>query len=120
MSDDLLTWLAEQIDAAEKQTRTLLYWAQQTSLTLQDPKLLGKYIPGWHAWPDVEQLCRQHLADLNAKRRLVKWCEDRARDLEDFPADPDYREAATQAVWFLKMLALPYVNQPGYREEWQP
>lgn len=71
MSDDLTTWLHEQITAAETSTRTLLYWAQQTILTLQDPKLLGKHIPGWHDWPNVEKMCQQRLTELDAKRRIL-------------------------------------------------
>lgn len=71
MTDDLPAWLTVQIDAAETRTRELLYWAQQTALTLQDPKLLGKRIPGWHAWPDVERACTERLAELDAMRRVL-------------------------------------------------
>ncbi|MEU3452150.1 DUF6221 family protein [Micromonospora sp. NPDC006766] len=67
----LVTWLLQEIDTAEASTRELLYWAQQTILTLKDPKLLGKYIPGWHDWPKVEEACHQRLAELKSDRLIL-------------------------------------------------
>ena len=103
--DDLVTWLRAQLDTTEASTRKLLYWAQQTILTLQDPKLLGKHIPGWHDWPDVERMCQERLADVDAKRRILDDCEDRA---------------SVQALRLARLVALPFAARPGYRDEWRP
>ncbi|MEU4779251.1 DUF6221 family protein [Micromonospora sp. NPDC023633] len=125
-ADALVTWLREQITAAETSTRTLLLWAQQTILTLQDPKLLGKHIPGWHDWPDVEKMCQQRLTELDAKRRILDeftsaqhWADTLRAEGKHVQAEPYARQAGT---WLsaARLLALPFAGQPGYRDEWRP
>ncbi|MCX5066632.1 DUF6221 family protein [Micromonospora lupini] len=118
----LATWLSAQLDMNQESTRTRLYWAQQTILTLRDPKLLGKYIPGWHDWPQVEAMCQQRLAELDAARQIISlhaphssgacptcWrITARSATREDYPCPT------------LCRLASPYAARPGYREEWRP
>lgn len=121
MTDNLTAWLHEQFNAAEASTRTLLYWSQQTILTLKDPQLLGKYIPGWHDWPDVEKMCQQRLADLDAKRRIVNW-HDVQRDDRTPWGDPVQicRCGYDLPCSTVRLLALPHAGQPGYQERWRP
>ncbi|MGC5033064.1 DUF6221 family protein [Micromonospora sp. DT229] len=111
--NDLVTWLRAQLDEDEERTRELLYWTQQTILALKEPKLLGKYIPGWHDWPKVERLCRERLAEVDAKRRILD-------DAAGYIADG--MEAATDGLAgrVVAYLALPYADRPGYRDEWRP
>lgn len=112
-------------DEAEATTRDLLYWAQQTILTLKDPKLLGKYIPGWHDWPKVEQMCRDRLADLDSKRAiLAEHAPDTAglRTVCAVCADPPVHEA-TWHDWpclTVRLLAAPFAAHPDYQEAWKP
>ncbi|MFI1197717.1 DUF6221 family protein [Micromonospora sp. NPDC020750] len=114
--NDLVTWLRAQLDDEEATARELLYRAQQTSLTLKDPKLLGRYIPDWHDWPDVETMCRQRIAELAASGRLLKQFELRGNSVRATV------QPSTGGVWddLLRMLALPYADRPGYRSEWKP
>lgn len=93
MSDDLTAWLREQYDAAEADTRTRLHWAHQTILALQEPRLLGKEIPGWHEWPDVEKLCMARLAELDTMRRILAEHEPEWQAVE-WPHDQNGRGEA--------------------------
>lgn len=59
------------------------------------------------------------LRDVEAKRRLLKWAQDRLHDAEDFPADQEYQlEAVGVLRLHLPLLALPYADHPDYRAEW--
>ncbi|WP_431728605.1 DUF6221 family protein [Verrucosispora sp. TAA-831] len=124
MSGDLSTWLTAQIDAAEARTRERLYWAQQTILTLKDPRLLGKYIPGWHDWPDVERVCTERLAELAAARRILDAHADALRmhrlmSEADDDAKWDWLFKSEALEGAVRLLAVPYAGQPGYRDEWR-
>ncbi|MFI2663257.1 DUF6221 family protein [Micromonospora carbonacea] len=122
---ELAPWLDQQITAAETRTRELLYWAQQTILTLQDPKLLGKHIPGWHDWPKAEQMCRERLAELDAMRAvLTEHAPERVGILPvcavcaDPPAyDATWRDYPCHTV---RSLAAAFSTEPGYQPEWIP
>jgi hypothetical protein len=80
VNTDLHAILLAAVEQRLKATRRQLYWAQQTSLALADPKLLGAYIPGWHDWPEVEELCefaiRQVEADLRRLERHAPFEAD--------------------------------------------
>lgn len=108
--DDLLKWLREQIDEDER--------VAQAAPTVLD---YGE----WPFWVDVDDhqdheatgRYRDHfkpsraLREVEANRRTI---DESARTLEF----EDY--GYTLAEFVLKALALPYVNRPGYREEWRP
>ncbi|WP_341719960.1 DUF6221 family protein [Micromonospora sp. FIMYZ51] len=112
MTHELVPWLAEQIDAAETRTRKLLTEAQRNDLAVKDPRLLGRYIPGWHDWPDVERVCRDRLADLDAKRRILGLVTDCGPSWQD-----GYTEAYRDVV---RLLAAAFAGESGYRTEWGP
>lgn len=59
------------LDEAEAAARELLRTAQDVSLKLKDPALLGRRMPGWHSWPDVEAMCTGRLADIEAMRAVL-------------------------------------------------
>lgn len=63
------------------------------------------------------------LAEVDAKRRTVDWlAEDAAFDMPAAKAQAASREEwylVTLARTTLKLLALPYVDHPDYRGDWQ-
>jgi hypothetical protein len=73
---------------------------------------------------DAEHIARwdpaRVLAEVEAKRRILDWCEARLHDAEDFPSEEQYQLAGTDA-WLnlLRPLAQPYAGQDGWQEEWQ-
>jgi hypothetical protein len=71
----------------------------------------------------VEHIARHDparvLREVEAKRALLAWVQDRLHDAEDFPADEEYRLKAIQALRIhLPLLAAPYSDHPAFREEW--
>lgn len=111
--DDLVAFLRAHLGEDAERTRNLLAHAQGTVLMLKDPRHLGKFIPGWHDWPDVERMCTERLAEIEAKRRI----------LDELLISEDRHIEAT--CWIiaknvLRLLALSYADRPGYRQEWRP
>ena len=100
---DLITWLRDQIDEDERVARESMgsYW----------------YMDG-HSGEAQAFIARfdedRELAEVDAKRRIL----DLARDYSPELGHGDNGEWALGEV--LRMLALPYADQPGYREEWRP
>jgi hypothetical protein len=71
------------------------------------------------------------LADCDAKRRIVddyRWYTEPdeygpPRWSDNSPADQEYELAGGRFVGLrtaVRLLALPYADHPGYREEWRP
>ncbi|MER7167008.1 DUF6221 family protein [Micromonospora sp. NPDC000207] len=125
MTGELPYWLSQQIDAAETRTRELLVEAQRTSLTLRDPKLLGRYIPGWHGWPEVERTCQARLAEIAAMRAILAEHSPNTagtRTVCSVCAEEPYYDA----TWYdypcptVRLLAAAFSAEPGYRTEWGP
>jgi hypothetical protein len=104
----------------------LLTEAQRVSLTLKDPKHLGRFTPGWTLWPDVEQMARDRLADVQAKRRVLARCAQiiEANDVTGYPEperfkwDPDAQFFAL-AIDTIRDLAQPYAGREGWQEAWR-
>jgi hypothetical protein len=69
--DDLIAFITARLDNAETKARDLLRTAQDVGLALQEPHLLGREIPGWHSWPDVETMCEGALRDVESARRIL-------------------------------------------------
>lgn len=71
---------------------------------------------GLHLWPDRAK------AEVDAKRRILDeyalWVETYAQDRADQHVGTSSGVAALTAV--LHLLAVPYADQPGYRDEWRP
>lgn len=74
--DELIAFAAERLDEAEAEARDLLRTAQDVRLALRDPRLLGRVIPGWYSWPDVEAMCERALRDVESGRRALARHED--------------------------------------------
>src|SRR4029079_5641215 len=100
---DLVDWLLEQIAEDEAEARR---WQQNIEDDHYDG--LERIDLGWK--PD------RVLAECEAKRRLVEF----ARDLYQLdPSDHPLIRTNRQAMYILRLLALPHADRPGYREEWK-
>lgn len=76
--------------------RDLMRTAQNASLAVQEPRLLGSYVPGWHSWPDVEGMCEKAVslvaaieavldlaAEWEAKAGTLRGLDDCADELRE-------------------------------------
>ena len=136
--DDLLTWLRAHLDKDERVARMLLAESQQVRLTLEEPRNLGRYMPGWTLWPDVEQMAHDRLAEVEAKRRILDahpfehgivggvcgTCHGEGRIEVLWDGDNETTERVdTEMVWpcpTVRLLALSLAARTGYKEEWRP
>ena len=106
MSEDLVTWLRATMNALESDARSFL-----------------ELHPELPDWPELT------LAEIAAKRRILDLAEDTLGSRFELPVgvhdgrDPDERardEAlALQMLDVIRLLALPYADLPGYRDEWR-
>ena len=71
MTENQAVFLRARYAEAEDAARDLLRTAQDVRLALQEPRLLGRVIPGWHSWADVEAMCNSRLADIALKRAIL-------------------------------------------------
>jgi hypothetical protein len=67
----MAAFVAARLDEEEAAARELLRTAQDVSLELQDPALLGRHMPGWYSWPKVEAMCTGRLAGIAAGRAIL-------------------------------------------------
>jgi hypothetical protein len=111
--DDLTAFLAARYDEAETIAQKLLRTAQDVGLELKEPRLLGKHIPGWGYWPDVEAMCTGRLADVALKRAILA---DAARV---FGATNDLG-AFKLAERTIRQLGTEFSDHTDYRQEWAP
>ena len=136
--DDLIAFLSARLGEQEDHARRLLGIAQETSLALKDPTLLGKYIPGWYSWGDVETLCAATLREVTAKRkRLALYLDAKealAVALKNAPPEDDpavahsyVRERInvnqasgrfTALEMSVRLDATVYSDHPDYQQEW--
>lgn len=89
--DELVTWLRARLDDDERVARAATYWGD---------------LPLGHLASDLEAhlihwMPPRVLAEVEAKRRILDAYED-------------------ETGYLLRLLALPYADRPGYREEWRP
>jgi len=102
--DTLHAQLVAAVEAEKTQARTLLRYAQENDLMVRDPKHLGRFMPGWHQWPDIirsmELLIRHCDADLRRLERHRPVVESEAAGLckvawhENWPCS-DFRDIGT-------------------------
>ena len=104
MGDDLVTWLRAQFDMREKEIALIAKLANAP-----------------------EEHTRMLLAEVDAKRRIIEGIlaikrptrqqmpsSSRGTHYPARPVGPDPRPH------LLALLALPYADRPGYRDEWRP
>lgn len=119
--DDLVTWLRAQLDVDEAAADAIL----------SPPP--GHYDKGWQA-DELRKFAQQQLADVDAKRRIIELhspftntykkhvqcghCAEQCHSYSGLSCD-----TPADALWpcpTARLLALPYADRPGYREEWRP
>lgn len=117
--DDLVTWLRAQLDEDERVAREALAWRDDRMTDHEYAWSLTSRLNGrpkrHHVIPGAPTPARV-LAEVAAKRRLLQQFELRAAAVRGIDG------VQTGGVWddMLRLLALPYADGPGYREEWRP
>ena len=75
----------------------------------------------YFAWPRPPMTSERLRAECEAKRVIVRICDDLLRSFNHEPTAPwpdvNRRERQHASV-ILESLALPYAEHPDYREEW--
>jgi hypothetical protein len=67
----LIAFAEARLTEAEKQAGKLLEIAREAIEALKGPRFLGRVMPGWHSWPDVEAMSSRALLDVAAKRLVL-------------------------------------------------
>jgi len=141
LTDDLITWLRGQLDEDERVARAVRdqRWvyrrsydsaAEQTDhvLVIGDRAIGADFGDDPLTPAEAEHIALHDparvLAEVDAKRRILGWMVDDAGF--DLPATKT--QAMSSEEWYrvtvarvtIKLLALPYANRDGYREEWRP
>lgn len=142
--DELIAWLRVQLDDDERvaQGSTCGPWmakrADRSVYAQETSVVMGGHDGGWHIVPcqeeggegiepgDAQHIARwdpaRALTEVEAKRRIL----DRYEDALVRQQDPEHSQIAADIQvgeyddWVLPLLALPYADRPGYREEWKP
>ncbi|MFG1847793.1 DUF6221 family protein [Micromonospora carbonacea] len=144
--NDLVNFLRAQLDDDEQVARAAISppWIHHIAPDPSGPDhtllMASRVISAGHAaddllWPaDAEHIARHDparvLAEVDAKRQLLDGIMNlkrptyqrgssivngrRGTHYPARPVGPDPRDA------LLRLLALPYANRPGYRDEWRP
>lgn len=119
-------FIAARYDEAETRARNLLDVARQARLAVKDPQLLGRVVPGWYAWPDVEAMCEGRLAGIALKRAILADCMKATSKQTVFNADhaaygaPYLAPHANLAFRTLCRLATEFAGHLEYKETWKP
>jgi hypothetical protein len=71
VTGDRVTALRARADEDEKAARDLLRIAQDVQLKLEEPRLLGREIPGWYSWPAVEAMAWRAIRDAVNLREVL-------------------------------------------------
>jgi len=134
MSEDLVQWLGEQLDEEAEA-------AQQAFSGQADPEngwgahrperqqhtTITPHVGVIHEAVQADHIVRWNparvLGEIDAKRRIID--AHPAINVSDLGSDCGtcYRDDGINASWpcrTLRLLALPYSDRPGYREEWRP
>ncbi|MBX9392248.1 hypothetical protein K4749_01205 [Streptomyces sp. TRM72054] len=142
--DDLVVWLGEQLDEDERIARAAS-WTDEANAWHAEPSPFGARDRGqrWyvedamddgvvtHVDPqasDDEGVARhiaEHdparvLREIDAKRQLVERYESAMENRRAHPDDLASAGALLALHGAVKLLALPYSDRSGYREEWRP
>lgn len=134
---DLASWLLEQVAEDERVASTAI---EQRNRDIArgafnpggEPKPDDRTVMSWDDWrggPGIRMGAERLLADCDAKRRIIDLafkCEakiDGEWGCCHKPAEirnGDCPQTPVNEIEMLRVLALPYADRPGYREEWRP
>jgi hypothetical protein len=115
---ELVEWLRAQLDEDERVAREALH-RQATTRRMIGRRMIEETIQPIAAWRTSVWPPARVLAEVDAKRRILDQCAGLA-DMGFVGSawtPGDMSELAAQA---LSLLALPYADRPGYRDEWRP
>jgi hypothetical protein len=127
MVEDLVQWLRAQLDEDARIAR-----AVTTPGTWRVGSSHGGSTVEGDGWTvgNADELDAAHIArhdparvlrEIDAKRQVLDWYQQRAA-VDSRGEDPDDYENVTGSTLetVVQILALPYADRPGYREEWRP
>lgn len=138
MTADLVAWLRAQLDADEQAARAASPgpWTvndESYAETIYDAN--GQDVVSGGRWngeasvfdstEDAIHIARWNparvLAEIDAKRRIIDRYLAGDTDMGSTHG-PDWNEPESRQLGedVLRLLALPYAGQPGYRDEWRP
>lgn len=129
--DDLITWLREQINGDERGAQAALSGQADPENGWVESRTAGFAGVGiaphvGHIHEDVQaaHVVRWNparvLREVAAKRTIVRECENQAAWESTTGRKYPATTAWALAVTTLRVLALPYSDRPGYREDWKP
>jgi hypothetical protein len=138
VSDDPVTWLRAQLDDDERVARAAADYGAEWTYSSgsifpgDDSRHPGAIATGTYG--ELEEQYGEHIArhdparvlrQVERDRRILDDIVDRIDGLED-AADHEYRvQPRTESEVYVsdalvRLLALPYADRPGYRDEWRP
>ncbi len=129
MSDDLVTWLRAKIDADERVAREVESPGKWDAAHGADGSGVYMFMDRRvfeGRRNDVEHAGRHDparvLREVEAKRQIIASIVDRTNPDEDEAYNWEAIDAQTDGMGstVLCLLALPYADRPGYRDEWRP
>lgn len=112
--DDLVTWLRAQLDEDERVARDALH-RQTTSRRMIRGEMVEVKIGTPREWLLSAWPPERVLREVEAKRLLLREVISVVRNM-----DTDRIGDEPEAPVLLRLLALPYADRPGYRDEWRP
>jgi hypothetical protein len=125
--DELVRWLNGQLDEDERIAREATQGAWVWSREFVTPpgyhhRTVGPLEPGDAAYI-AEHSPAQVLAEIDAKRRILSdvlptMRADEIRIAGEWGIGSEQVREASDDL--LSLLALPYADRPGYRDEWRP
>ncbi|MFE2712261.1 DUF6221 family protein [Streptomyces mirabilis] len=123
--DELVRWLGEQLDEDERIARSAggvvyLGWAEGGWVEAEIPKTewKGPGDDGRHVGSVRRAEDRAHIAR-HDPARVLREIEAKRRIVDRYAWLREHGDTGGTA-WVLPLLALPYADRPGYREEWRP
>jgi hypothetical protein len=140
MSDDLVTWLRAQLDDDERVAQEASGDARVTGASrgykysrpgdiyaISHKGTPARIAQGTRCGPDISaEQSSDHIARHDPARVLAEVAAKRAIIDEHAPVVDGsqgrrwFVGSESQSSLTLRLLALPYADQPGYREEWRP
>jgi hypothetical protein len=113
--DELVTWLRAQLDDDERKVAAM----EREARRVQTAPIFQGHPPNWLAGVDIFVSPTRWRAEVEARRRILDARDESARMAN---GDNDHGMAADADAmdWCVKVLALPYADREGYREEWRP
>ncbi|MEV8124094.1 DUF6221 family protein [Streptomyces sp. NPDC085944] len=138
MNDEFLQWLREQLDDDERTARAVgsEQWHpryvdsandQPDTATVSLPDGSDVAVMERYSYADAEHIARHDparvLAEVEAKRGVLRQYIDLREQVRN-PVSAENRSRARALQGeigdILRLLALPYADRPGYRDEWRP